>query len=179
MHPLSVWPLTDSTAKILHETEGPHRVRRRLNPDLTFCDRYVKKDETSKYWDIKPASVVSSELEDPPALPKNLRKSIRRDVTASPARSQTGGAVRLDIDRFLWRFEENEQFVDAFNCSRLLGNDRCDGVLILSSFHIFVFDNMRIEDDGEVRLLESHPTNWSSFEVLRRSYSEVRVLVQL
>ncbi|TFK65264.1 beach-domain-containing protein [Pluteus cervinus] len=142
-----VWPHPETKMWRLDETEGPHRIRKKLEPENYKAPSSRVDGTGQQIRDVHaPEADTASSTEVPP-----WAETYEISATETDADRQLAEEITDDKHRRIRHELEPGDVIDAVTTvARMAGVDSSPGLLIIGRSHLYMLDGLVENDDGEV-----------------------------
>ncbi|KAF7293071.1 hypothetical protein MIND_01206500 [Mycena indigotica] len=143
-----LWPNPEERMWRLDETEGPHRVRKRLEPmnDKSLAIRVDTSDQNIRNVEAPEADSQSiNQVEVPP-----WAESYEISATDMDDRQLAEEITDDKLRRVRHELEPGDVIEAVTTVARIAGVDSSPGLMIIGRTHIYMLDGLVESDDGEI-----------------------------
>ncbi|KAJ7052675.1 beach-domain-containing protein [Mycena amicta] len=143
-----LWPNPEERTWRLDETEGPHRVRKRLEPmnDKSLAIRVDTSDQNIRNVEAPEADSQSiNQVEVPP-----WAESYEISATDMDDRQLVEDITDDKLRRVRHELEPGDVIEAVTTVARIAGVDSSPGLMIIGRTHIYMLDGLVENDDGEI-----------------------------
>ncbi|KAF7319608.1 hypothetical protein HMN09_00301200 [Mycena chlorophos] len=143
-----LWPNPEERMWRLDETEGPHRVRKRLEPmnDKSLAIRVDTSDQNIRNVEVPESDSQSiTQVEVPP-----WAESYEISATDMDDRQLAEEITDDKLRRVRHELEPGDVIEAVTTVARIAGVDSSPGLLIIGRTHIYMLDGLVENDDGEI-----------------------------
>ncbi|KAK2463985.1 hypothetical protein APHAL10511_004036 [Amanita phalloides] len=144
-----LWPERQSHVWRLDETEGPHRIRKKLEPASDLSQRTRVDMNEAKTREIETPEIESKTPEQAAEVPP-WAESYEITATDIEERQLSEDIVEDKHRRVRHELEPGDVIEAVQTVARVAGVDSSPGLLLIGKTHVYMLDGLVENDDGEV-----------------------------